>query len=57
MTSIKINMKQMNKWQVYEDNIAAFDAISKNKGNIVTLNPERYTHWLNEFNIFYTLTE
>ena len=57
MATLNVSMKQMNKWKCYEDNIDAFDMIVKNHGKFVTLTPDKYTHWLHEFNIFYTLTK
>lgn len=60
MTLIKINMPQLRKkWKVYADNVDAFESILATQGSFFCMDDrvERYTKWLNEFNIFYTLTK
>jgi hypothetical protein len=57
MKNIKINMKQFrNKFKVYSDNVNIYENIINSKGDIFTLNPNQYIHWLMQFNIFYTET-
>ena len=51
---IKVNMKQMNKWGVTQDNVRFYDHIMKNKGVIVTLDPRPYIDLLTDFGIFFT---
>ena len=55
MYQININMKQMYKWKVYQDNVTWFENIIIRKGKIITINAQPYIEWLNEFNIFYTM--
>ncbi len=57
MANIKVNMSQMNRWNVDSDNIKFYDNIMKNKGLIVTLDGSAYVEFLNEFAIFYTLSK
>lgn len=53
---ISVNMKQMGRWKVTADNVRFYDAIMQNKGKFHTLDDRPYVDWLNEFNIFYTLS-
>lgn len=54
---ININMKQFReKYNVYSTNYGLHALILKSNGAITTLDPAPYLYWLNEFNIFYTLT-
>ena len=55
MFELNVNMKQMNKFQVYSDNVIAYDQIIQSKGKFSTNRPDIYTPWLNEYGIFYTL--
>lgn len=55
MAEIHVNMKQLNKWKVYSDNVIAYDQIIQSKGKFFTNRPDIYTKWLDEFGIFYTL--
>jgi hypothetical protein len=55
MAEIHVNMKQMNKFKVYSDNVIAYDQIIQSKGKFFTDRPEIYTRWLDEYGIFYTL--
>lgn len=55
MAEIHVNMKQLNKWKVYSDNVIAYDQIIQSKGKFFTDRPEIYTRWLDEYGIFYTL--
>lgn len=55
MVEIHVNMKQLNKWKVYSDNVIAYDQIIQSKGKFFTVRPEIYTRWLDEYGIFYTL--
>lgn len=55
MAEIHVNMKQLNKWKVYSDNVIAYDQIIQSKGKFFTNRPKIYTQWLDEFGIFYTL--
>lgn len=54
---IKVNLQQMSKWNVTEDNVKFYDNIMKSKGKVVSLDNRGYIYWLCEFNIFYTDTE
>lgn len=57
MAKLSIDMNQFkNKFKVYSDNVEVFESIERNNGKFTTFNAERYTNWLLEFNIFYTLT-
>ena len=54
---ININMKQFRgKYRVYSTNYGLHALILNSGGVITTLDPAPYLYWLNEFNIFYTLT-
>lgn len=55
MYELHVNMKQMDRFQVYSDSVIAFDQIIQSKGKFVTNRPDIYTEWLNEFGIFYTM--
>lgn len=55
--TIHVNMKQMNKWKVDQDNVKFFDNIHKAKGKVETLDSRGYKHHLDHFGIFYTLKE
>ncbi len=57
MSYLSVNMKQIGKFQVYSDNVIAFDQIVAAKGKFITDRPDIYTRWLNEYGIFYTLKE
>jgi hypothetical protein len=58
MATISVNMKQLkSKWIVYADNVKFFEAITNAKGKFFTLDCRPYENWLNEFNIFYTITK
>ena len=52
---LSVNMKQMNKWNVTQDNVRFYDSIMRNKGKVVSLDYRAYMELLNEFNIFYTM--
>lgn len=54
MKTISVNMKQMGKWNVTQDNVRQFDAIVRNGGIVVTLDARPYIEWLCEFGIFFT---
>lgn len=54
---LRVNMAQMKRWRVYSDNVRCFDSIYRTHGVVQTLDSMPYTQWLNEFGIFYTLTE
>lgn len=54
---IKVNMKQMKKWNVTEDNVKWFDSIMKTKGSVITLNPQQYVDLLCEFGIMFTFSK
>lgn len=51
---IKVNMNQMNRWVVDQDNVKFFDNIMKSKGKVMTLDSRPYINFLTEFNIFFT---
>lgn len=55
MFEIHVNMKHMDRFKVYSDSVIAFDQIIQSRGKFVTNRPDIYTHWLNEFGIFYTM--
>ena len=55
MFELNVKMKQLNKFQVYSDNVIAYDQIIQSKGKFITNRPDIYTTWLNEYGIFYTL--
>jgi len=46
--TIKINMKQMARWNVDSDNVKFFDVIQINKGSFFTLDSRPYVELLNE---------
>ena len=52
---LSVNMKQMDKWNVTQDNVRFYDAIMRNKGKVYSLDYRTYMDLLNEFNIFYTV--
>lgn len=52
---IKVNMNQMSRWVVTEDNVREYDSIMKTKGSVVSLDYRPYVDRLNEFGIFYTM--
>jgi hypothetical protein len=52
---IIVNMKQINRWKVTEDNVKWYDHIVRSNGKILTLDEKSYIDLLCEFNIFYTL--
>lgn len=54
--SLSVNMNQMNKWKVDQDNVQRYDTIMSNKGKFQTLDTRPYEEYLNEFGIFYTKT-
>jgi hypothetical protein len=56
MGTISVNMSQMNRWKVNQDNIKCYDSIMSTKGKVITLDVRPYEDFLNEFGIFYTLT-
>jgi hypothetical protein len=51
---LKVNMSQMNKWNVTSDNVKYFDSIMKTKGNVVTLDVRPYVDLLCDFGIMFT---
>jgi hypothetical protein len=53
---ISVNMNQMNKWKVFQDNVSWYNSIMKNNGKFSTLDMRPYIELLNEFGIFYTST-
>ena len=53
---LKVNMKQMSKISVDQDNVRFYDNIMKNKGSVISLDYQPYEDMLNEFGVFYTLT-
>lgn len=56
MYEIIVNMVQFKQnWKDYQDNIKYAEAIRNNNGHILTLNPQPYIDWLNDFNITYNL--
>lgn len=57
MATLRINMKEFNaKFKVYSDNVTVYEVIKECAGKFTTSYPDRYTKWLNDFCIFYTLT-
>ena len=56
MSTLKINMKQINRWKVDSDNVKFYNHIVSNKGSVMTLDARGYVEFLIEFNIFYTLS-
>ena len=54
---LSINMLQMKRWQVNQDNVRYFDNIYKAGGIFQTLDPRPYVDLLCGFCIFYTLTK
>lgn len=57
MGTIRVNMAQMNKFNVTADNVHLHENITRNKGNFFTLDVRPYMEELNLFGIFYTFTE
>jgi hypothetical protein len=58
MATIRVNMKQFReRWKTYADNVTVAERISETSGNFLTLCAAPYVLWLNEFNIFYTVTK
>lgn len=53
---LRVNMTQMKKWKVDQDNIKYYDNIVKNKGKISTVDVRPYEEYLNGFGIYYTKT-
>ena len=51
---ISVNMTQMNRWKVDQDNVKYYDSIMKTKGKVQSLDLRPYKNFLDEFNIFYT---
>jgi hypothetical protein len=50
-----INMKHMNKWKAYTDNINFLETIHHTKGVFFCSgNADAFRYWLDEFCIFYT---
>ncbi len=56
MKTLHVNMRQMSRWTVDQDNIRYFDSIQRTGGVVVTLDPRPYVNLLDGFGIFYTLT-
>ena len=54
---ISVNMKQMNKWVVTQDNVRFYDSIVRTKGKVVSLDYRPYIDLLNDFGIFYTVRQ
>ena len=52
---LTVNMKQMDKWVVTEDNVRCYDYIIRTSGRVLSLDYKPYIEYLNEFNIFFTL--
>ena len=52
---LSVNMKQMNKWNVTQDNVRFYDAIMRNKGKVYSLDYRAYKDLLSDFGIFYTV--
>jgi len=58
MGSISVNMSQLKKkFKVTSDNVWIFDNLVNNNGSMFVLDSRPYVEELNEFNVFYTLTE
>ena len=56
MATLTVNMKQFNaKFKWYAENCPIGDSVVRSKGKILTLDARPYLHWLNMFNIFYTM--
>ena len=55
--TINVNMVDMKKFNVCSDNVRVFESIKKNKGSFFTLDTRPYVEELNEFGIFYTITQ
>ncbi len=51
---LTVNMKQMSKWIVTQDNVKFYDSIMKNNGSVVTLDTRPYVELLTDFGIFFT---
>lgn len=50
-----VNMRQMNKWRVYDENVRHFETIHKSGGVFFSLgNADSIRDWLDQFCIFYT---
>lgn len=57
---MNINMKQMksiDQSKIGDDNIKWYNNIMKNKGKIVSLDYRGYIDFLNEMNVFYTISK
>jgi len=52
--NLSVNMSQMNRWKVDQDNVKYYDSIMKTKGKVQSLDLQPYKNFLDEFNIFYT---
>lgn len=52
--TVRVNMAQMSRWPVYQDNVRFFDAIMRNNGVVSCLDVRPYVELLTEYNIFFT---
>lgn len=56
MKTLRVNMTQFrSRWRYYSDNVRFAEMIQLNRGTFATLDARGYQHWLDQFNIFYTL--
>ena len=53
---LTVNMKQISKWIVTQDNVKFYDNIMKSNGTVVTLDTRPYIELLTDFGIFFTTT-
>lgn len=55
MKKIIVNMAQMNKWVVNQDNVRWFNSIQRNNGIVISLSLTPYIDWLRKFGISYSI--
>jgi len=51
---VSVNLKQMPRWKVTQDNVKYYDHIMKNHGKVETLDVRPYLELLTDFNIMFT---
>lgn len=54
---VRVDMSMINRFEVDENTVEVFDAIMRNRGTIHTLDVRKYTDLLDEFGIWYNLSE
>lgn len=52
---LTVNMKQMHRWVVNQDNVRFYNSIMSTNGKVISLDYRGYIEYLCEYNIFYTI--